>query len=78
MRDYDDIYREVQIPILINDLWEYEVYRLTINELSSYAKKEWLREITKDCPTPQATYERLKSRMDVLGMPYNTLKTKED
>ena len=45
MRDYDDIYREVQIPILINDLWEYEVYRLTINELSSYAKKEWLREI---------------------------------
>ena len=79
MQDFDEIYREIQIPILISDLWEYELYHcLTINELSSYAKKEWLREITKDCPTPQAVYERLKSRMDVLGMPINHLKTKEN
>ncbi len=77
MRDFDDIYREVQIPIMMDDLWEYEINHLTISELTSYAKKAWLRELVEGSPTPQATYERLKSRMDALGMPINHLKTKE-
>ena len=76
MQDFDDIYREVQIPIMMDDLWEYELHHFTINELTRYAKKAWLRELV-DGATPQATYERLKSRMDALGMPINHLKTKE-
>ena len=77
MQDFDEIYKEVQIPIMMDDLWEYEINHLTISELTRYAKKAWLRELVDGSPTPQATYERLKSRMDALGMPINHLKTKE-
>ena len=77
MQDFEEIYREVQIPIMMDDLWEYEINHLTISELTSYAKKAWLRELVDGSPTPQATYERLKDRMNALGMPINHLKTKE-
>ena len=77
MQDFEEIYREVQIPIMMDDLWEYEINPLTISELTSYAKKAWLRELVDGSPTPQATYERLKDRMNALGMPINHLKIKE-
>ena len=78
MRDFDEIYREVQIPQMMEDLWEYQLHYYTINELTSLAKKSFIRELVEGSPTPQATYERLKSRMDALGMPINTLKIKEN
>ena len=30
MQDFEEIYREVQIPILMDDLWEYELQHFTI------------------------------------------------
>ena len=77
MQDFEEIYREVQIPIMMDDLWEYELHHFTINELTSYAKKACRRELVDGSPTPQATYERLKDRMNALGMPINHLKIKE-
>ena len=77
MHNFDEIYREVQIPIMMDDLWEYELHHFTINELTSYAKKACLSELVDGSPTPESTYERLKDRMVALGMPINHLKTKE-
>ncbi len=50
MQNFDEIYREVQIPIMMDDLWEYEINHLTISELTSYAKKAWLRELVDGSP----------------------------